>query len=148
MFSVLNQTIAMIVVVSWTWGSWAKLVRFDFCRRVGESRPIAFRFSSSPGDKWVFVDFPDTSILWFGRHEYSRCCYSWRWYALCCCSWHWYALCCCGAFALSSGVLGIFCDGFLYNSVIPSRVVLPGIAVSSLTLAVSLRWRYLLRSWL
>ena len=51
-----------------------------------------------------------------------------------------------GAFALSSGVLAIFCGGFLYNSVILSRVVLPGIAVSLLTLAVFSRWRYLLRS--
>ena len=50
------------------------------------------------------------------------------------------------AFALSSGVLAIFCGGFLYNSVDLSLVVLPGIAVSSLTLAVSSRWRYFLRS--
>ena len=35
-----------------------------------------------------------------------------------------------GAFALSSGVLAILCGGFLYNSVILSRVALPGIAVS------------------
>ena len=41
-----------------------------------------------------------------------------------------------GAFALSSSVLAILCGGFLYNSVILSRVVLLGIVVPSLALAV------------
>ena len=51
-----------------------------------------------------------------------------------------------GAFALSSGLLAIFYGGFLYNSVDLSLVVLPGIAVSLHTLAVSSRWRYFLCS--